>query len=444
MVNISESDIYVYCHHNNISEMKERIVVVGGGFAGLTFIKKLDKNKFDITLVDTHNFHSFPPLFYQVASSGLDPASISFPFRRELRRMSRQGVRFHLGSVRTIDTGKRTVTTERETIPYDHLVIAAGTTNNFFGNDSLRDYVYTLKSTPEALRCRNAILERLELASTSKNPKYRARLLSFAVVGGGPTGVEIAGALGEMKKYILPREYPEIDPDDVRIEIIEGSPSLLGNMSAKAQKDAVKYLNELLVHVNTSRKLKSYDGDMMTFADGSTMEAGMVIWTAGVTAVRFDFKGDSMPQCGHGGRILCDGYNRVQGVERMYALGDIALVASDSYPNGYPQLAQPAIQQARLLASALNRGQFDRVFSYNDKGTMATVGRNRAVVDLGNLHLGGFMAWAAWMGVHLMSLLGMRNKITVLVNWIWAYFTYATSLRILMIPTRYPLRSHSR
>ncbi|MDE6490863.1 MAG: FAD-dependent oxidoreductase, partial [Muribaculaceae bacterium] len=270
---------------------KEKIVIIGGGFAGLNLIKCLDKKKFDITLIDRNNYHSFPPLFYQVASSGLDPASISFPFRREMRKSRARGARFNMGEVRHIDTVRHTVTTEFETIGYDKLVIAAGTTNNFFNMPQLHRSVYTLKSTPEALRCRNEILDRLERAAITRDTGKRRRLLSFVVIGGGPTGVEIAGALGEMKRYILRREYPTISLDDMRITLLEGGDSLLRVMSSKASVEARRYLSDLMVDVRTGTVMTDYDNDTVTLSDGSTIYSGMVIWTAGVTGTPIEMTG---------------------------------------------------------------------------------------------------------------------------------------------------------
>ena len=417
---------------------KQRIVVIGGGFAGIYLVKHLDRRLYDVILVDSNNYHSFPPLFYQIASAGLDPASIAFPFRREMRKLHPLPS-YHIGEVRHIDTSEKTVTTQYETIHYDRLVIAAGTRNNFFGMPSLDKYVFTIKRTSEALRCRNEILDRFERAAICRDSAMRRKLLSFVVVGGGPTGVEIAGALGEMKRYILKREYPSISPDEMSITLVEGSDRLLQTMSRSASEYALKALTRLMVDVQTDRRMQSYTDNVITFADGGTIYSGMVIWTAGVTSVSFEVKGTPL-QLGHGGRIIVDEFNRAAGLgDSVMAIGDIALHTSDTYPAGCPQLAQVAIQQARTLARNLNRGVWDKTFSYRDKGSMATIGRGRAVADLPHLHLKGWLAWMAWMFVHLISILGMRNKVAVLVNWTWAYFTYPTSLRLLIHPERYPL-----
>lgn len=420
---------------------KERIVIVGGGFAGLNLTKYLDKDRFEITLVDRNNFHSFPPLFYQIASGGLDPGNISFPFRRELRKLGTEGLSYHMGDVHTIDVLRKEVRTQFETIEYDKLIICAGTTNNFFGNPDLIKNVFTMKSAAEATRCRNEILDRLERASLCPDdPERRRRLLSFVVVGGGPTGVEIAGAIGELKRYILQREYPGINSEDLQIILLEGTNRVLGPMSPQASEEALKYLKDLMVDVRLGKLLETYRDNVITLKDGSTIYAEMVLWTAGVTGESFLFEGtDYRP--GRGNRFAVDEQNRVIGLTDIFAVGDIACMVTEKYPKGHPQLAQPAIQQARHLAHALNTDTWDKPFVYKDKGSMATVGRNLAVADLNNgVHLKGTFAWFAWMFVHLISLLGMRNKLTVLINWVWAYFTYSTSLRMLLHSTKFPLR----
>lgn len=422
-----------------VKKQMENIVVIGGGFAGLNLIKKLDHRRYRVMLVDRNNFQSFPPLFYQVASSGLAQENIAFPFRRELKKLG--NVSYHMGHVKGLDLGARTVTTSYETLSYDRLVIAAGSTNNFFGMEGLPENVFCIKTLAEAAHSRDEILDRLERGALCKDPARRRELLSFLVVGGGPAGVEIAGALGEMKKYVLPREYPELDPADLRITLIEGTGHLLGAMRPESQEKALRYLRELMVDVRLDTMMKGYADKHVTFADGHTEYWETLIWTAGVM-------GEPIPglpkEClGHGGRIVVDEYNRMKGYEEsVCAIGDIALMTTEKYPKGHPQMAQPAIQQARLLARNLNSGEWKVKFRYRDKGSMATVGKNRAVADLPRMSFGGMMAWMAWMFIHLMSLLGMRNKLSVLLNWTWNYFTYSTSLRLLMRPTKFPLRRH--
>ena len=417
----------------------ERILIIGGGFAGLNLAKKLDKNKFKVMVLDRPTFHCFPPLFYQVASSGLDASNISFPFRREFKKL--RNVSYHMGHVKNIDVAGKTVETSYETIAYDRLVIAAGTTNNFFGMPDMEKKVFCMKTVAEASHTRDEILDRLERAALCKDPERRRELLSFLVVGGGPSGVEIAGAIGEMKKDILPREYPELDQSEMKITLVEGAPRVLGSMSEKCSEKARKYLESLMVEVRVNTMLKSYEDKYVTFADGTREYWETVIWNAGV-------QGEDMPglpeECiARGKRIKVDRYSRVIGHEdSVMALGDIAMMVTDKYPKGHPQVAQPAIQQARLLARNLNAGSWDKEFEYNDKGSMATVGKNRAVVDLGHAFFDGWFAWAIWMLIHLISILGMRNRINVLLNWVWNYLTYSTSLRLLLRPARFPERRH--
>ncbi|MDE5774314.1 MAG: NAD(P)/FAD-dependent oxidoreductase [Muribaculaceae bacterium] len=418
---------------------RETIVIIGGGFAGMNLAKRLDSNRYEVKLIDRNNFHSFPPLFYQIASSGLDASNISFPFRREFKK--KRNVTYHMGHVKNIDVEKHEVTTSYETIKYDRLVISAGTTNNFFGMSGLSENVFCIKTVAEAAHTRDEILDRLERGALQPDVKRRRELLSFLVVGGGPSGVEIAGALGEMKRDILPREYPELDPDDVSITLVEGNDRLLAAMSEKSSSKALDYLHNLMVDVRLNTTMKGYSDKIVTYGDGHSEYRETLIWTAGVC-------GEPMPGLpqeviGRGGRLKVDEYNRLIGYEEsIYALGDIALMQTEEYPNGHPQVAQPAIQQAINLAGNLNAGEFKTKFVYNDKGSMATVGKNKAVVDLAKVSFGGSLAWWAWMFIHLISLIGMRNKLNVMLNWIWNYCTYSTSLRLLLRPTKYPLRRH--
>lgn len=420
---------------------KKRLIIIGGGFAGLSVARHVDKKLWDVIVVDRNNYHSFPPLFYQVASSGLEPASISFPLRRELRGRRYRGCSFHMGTVKRIDCNAKCIETEYETLHYDTLVIAAGTTNNFFGIPQLEKHVFTIKSTSEAIRCRNEVLDRLERGALCRDADLRARLLTFVVVGGGPAGVEIAGALGEMKRFVIKREYPSIDPDEVKVILVESGASLLRSMSRRSSADAREGLRQLCVDVRTDMTVKDYTDGVLTFADGTRIATDTVIWTAGVTGVTFNIDGCGEP--GPGNRRLVDAYNRVQGLEDVYAVGDIALMQLPDYPKGHPQVAQVALQQGRLLGRNLNVSPERRQpFVYHDKGAMATIGRNRAVVDMGGVHLSGLMAWIIWLVVHLISILGMRNRAVVFINWMWNYFTFSSGLRLLLRPDRLPLRSY--
>lgn len=418
-------------------EKLQHIVIIGGGFAGLNLAKELDKNKFRVTILDKNNFHSFPPLFYQIASSGLEPSSISFPFRREMRRL--KNTNYHFGEVLEIDSKNSTVRTQFETIKYDQLVIASGTTNNFFNQPELKEKVHTLKSTAEAIRLRNEILDRLERACITTDRERRRQLLSFVVVGGGPSGVEVAGALGEMKRYILNKEYPEIDIDDVRVILIEGTDRFLRTMSERASHDAKVYLGHLMIETRLNCMMKSYENNVLHMSTGEEIYCETLIWTAGITGNKIN--GISDDSITRGNRYIVDSNCKIKGYDNIYALGDIAYLEDESHPNGYPQVAQVAIQQAKHLAKQLNTGA-DTAFKYVDKGSMATIGRNRAVCDLKFAYLYGRPAWATWMFIHLISILGMRNKVNVLINWVWAYLFYTTSLRLLIRPVKYPIRKH--
>lgn len=417
----------------------EKIVIIGGGFAGLKLSKKLDRNRYEVALIDRNNFHCFPPLFYQIASSSLVSANICFPFRRELKDMPHCS--YHMGHVKDIDLEHRTVTTSYETISYDRLVIAAGATNNYFGMRNMDKETFGIKTVAEAAHTRDEILDRLERGAICSDPKRRRELLSFLVVGGGPSGVEIAGALGEMKKYIIPKEYPELDPDDVTVTLVEAAGSLLSAMRPQSQAKALEGLKQLMVNVRLNTSLKDYSDKIVTFGDGSKEYFETLIWTAGV-------KGEPIPglpaECiGRGNRIIVDEYNRVKGLEdSVMAVGDIAIMQCEDYPNGHPQMAQPAIQQAVNLARNLNEGSFTHPFQYHDKGSMATIGKNRAVADLPRLSFHGFFAWLTWLIIHLISIIGMRNKLSVLTNWAWNYIFSSTSLRLLLQPTLYPRRRH--
>lgn len=418
-------------------EKLQHIVIIGGGFAGLNLAKELDKNKFRVTILDKNNFHSFPPLFYQIASSGLEPSSISFPFRREMRRL--KNTNYHFGEVLEINSKNSTVRTQFETIKYDQLVIASGTTNNFFNQPELKEKVHTLKSTAEAIRLRNEILDRLERACITTDRERRRQLLSFVVVGGGPSGVEVAGALGEMKRYILNKEYPEIDIDDVRVILIEGTDRFLRTMSERASHDAKVYLGHLMIETRLNCMMKSYENNVLHLSTGEEIYCETLIWTAGITGNKIN--GISDDSITRGNRYIVDSNCKIKGYDNIYALGDIAYLEDESHPNGYPQVAQVAIQQAKHLAKQLNTGA-DTAFKYVDKGSMATIGRNRAVCDLKFAYLYGRPAWATWMFIHLISILGMRNKVNVLINWVWAYLFYTTSLRLLIRPVKYPIRKH--
>ncbi|MCP9611424.1 NAD(P)/FAD-dependent oxidoreductase [Coprobacter tertius] len=415
-----------------ISKDKQRIVIIGGGFAGMNLISNLDSEIYNIILVDRNNYHAFPPLFYQVASAGLEPASVCFPFRQELRK--RKNLQLWMGEFLRVDTDNKIVETSTGNISYDFLIIATGTTSNFFGNNQLEDKVYTLKSTTDAIAIRNQVLWALERASTCNDAEQRKHMLCFVVIGGGPTGVEVAGALGEMKKYILAREYPDIIKSEVRVVLVEGSDRLLRTMSNESSIKSLQYLRQLEVEVKLNLILSSYNGTELTFNNGNQLVCDTVIWTAGVTGE--PAPGIPQESVNKAGRIITDEYNRIKDIDNVFAIGDVCYMETPAFPHGHPQLAQVAIQQARNLASNLNKRIDPKPFRYNDKGSMATIGRNRAVADIAKMHFYGRPAWMIWMGVHLISLMGMKNKIFTFINWMWYYFTYTTALRLLIRPPK--------
>lgn len=418
-----------------IPEVKQpRIVIIGGGFGGLTLLRKLRKTNFQVVLIDQNNYHQFQPLFYQVATSGLEPSSISFPFRKVFQ--SRSNIFIRITQVTSIDTANKRVITRIGHINYDFLVIAAGAETNYFGNEHFKENSYPMKSVPEALLLRNTLLQNLENALITDDPDEREGLLNLVIIGGGPTGAELAGAIAEMKKYILPKDYPELNFDDMKIYLVEALPAVLNVMSKKSKETALKYLESLKVIVLLNKKVSDYDGRMVTFADNSTIRSNMLIWTAGVSAVKFE--GLPAESFGKGGRLLVNRVNMVKGFTDIFAIGDIAFMTEDKWPNGHPQVAQVAIQQARTLAKNFSHLS-DRNklvdFSYHDKGSMATIGRNLAVADLPGLSFTGFPAWLIWMFIHLISLVGFKNKVITFINWIWNYITYDQSLRLIIKPS---------
>lgn len=415
---------------------KEKIIIIGGGFAGINLCKRLDKDLYDISLVDRNNFNSFAPLFYQVASSELASADICFPFRREFKKL--RHISYHLGHLTDIDVEARKITTCYETLEYDKLILAAGSTNNYFGMLNLKEETFGIKTVAEAAHTRDEILDRFERGAICHDRARRRQLLSFLVVGGGPAGVEIAGALGEMKKDIIAKEYPELSPDDITITLVEGTDNLLGAMRPHSRKYALKSLQKLMVNVRLGTLMTDYSNKYVTFADGHKEYYETLIWTAGVCGVPMPGLPDSC--IGHGNRIIVDEFNRVKGCEGVYAVGDICLMQTEDYPNGHPQMAQPAIQMAVNLAGNLNDPGRKKPFRYRDKGSMATIGKAKAVADLPSFSFRGFSAWFAWLAIHLVSILGMRNKLSVLSGWFWNYVIDSTSLRLLLRPAKYPLR----
>lgn len=408
----------------------KRVVIVGGGFAGLTLARKLNRKYFDVVLLDKNNYHQFQPLLYQVATAGLEPSAISFPFRKVFQK--RTNTHFRLCKVLYVDPDQRQIETSAGTVAYDYLVIAAGCTNNFFGMEHVQIASMPMKSLSEALGLRNNLLCMFERAIC--NGKSEA--LNIVVVGGGPTGVEISGALAEMRDYVLPKDYPDINFSDTQIILVEALPRLLSAMSDHASVKARAFLEKMGVKVMLDVAVKDYADGRILLSNGHTIATQSVIWASGVTANYID--GLNRPEnTGRGGRLKADAYHRVEGFDRIFAIGDVCLQTETKYPNGHPQMAQAAMQQARNLAENLlsaEKGKPMNEFRYNNKGSMATVGRNKAVVDLPHLRLAGFFAWVIWMFVHLMAILGVKNKVLTLIDWTWSYLTYNPSLRLIISP----------
>jgi NADH:ubiquinone reductase (H+-translocating) len=416
----------------NIPEVKEkRVVVVGGGFAGLTLMRQLVKKKFQIVLIDKNNYHQFQPLFYQVATAGLEPSAISFPFRKVFQ--SKKNIHIRVTEVVRIDTQLKRIYTTIGYINYDYLVVAIGADTNFFGNEFIQTHSFPMKSVSEALGLRNNILQNFEKALITEDQDEKDGYMNFVVVGGGPTGVELTGALAEMKRFVLPKDYPELDFNRMKIYLLEASGSLLKGMSYVSSEKAYQYLLKLGVKVMLNTQVKDYDGKHVIFEKGNTLRSNTMIWAAGVHANRIE--GLDIALYGRGNRLMVDQVNRVKGYDTVFAIGDVSLMASKKFPNGHPQLAQVAMQQARLLAKNLENEILKKPlkpFVYKDLGSMATVGRNLAVVDLPFVSFQGFFAWMVWMFVHLFSIVGVKNRLLIFINWLWNYFTYDQSLRLII------------
>lgn len=412
---------------------KKRIVIVGGGFGGIELANKLNKSGYQVILIDKNNFHQFLPLIYQVASAGIEPSSISFPFRNIYKRRKKDFF-FRMAEARAVVPEKNILQTSIGKIEYDYLVLAAGTVSNYFGNKHIEEVAMPMKNISEAVGLRNAILSNFERAITCADKNERKELLNIVIVGGGATGIEIAGALAEMKRFVIPKEYPEIDPNELKIYLIEAADRLLQGMSPKSSQATLRFLTNMGVEVILEKKVADYTDKKVIFENGDTIPTRTFIWTSGVKAVTIN----NIPsdRLGRGGRILVDEHNRVKGYDNIFAIGDQCIMTTDSsFPNGHPQLAQVAIQQGRLLAKnflAMVQNTPLTPFTYKDLGSMATIGRNKAVADINKTHLKGFVAWVIWLVVHLRSILGVRNKLVVLLNWIWNYITYDQSVRLIM------------
>lgn len=409
-----------------------RIVIVGGGFGGITLAQGLRKSPFQVVLLDKNNYHTFQPLLYQVATGGLEPDSIAFPLRKMFTKQS--NLVFRVAEVGQVHHSEKFLETSIGRIEYDYLVLATGSVTNFFGMEDIEANAHGMKSIPESLDLRSLILQNFEEALETPD-KGQHDLMNFVVVGGGPTGVETAGALAELKRHVLPNDYPELDFNQMDVTLIEAGDQLLAGMSDKSSEDAKKDLENLGVQVMTNTMVSGYDGKIVRIKGAEGLQAATLIWAAGIKGAVV--AGVDEEEIGRGGRIKVNAYNEMEGMKDLFVIGDLATMSTEAYPNGHPQVAPAAIQQGANLAKNLERkatGAPLTAYKYFDKGSMATIGRNRAVVDFRKIHLKGFIAWAGWMFVHLMYLIGFRNKAVVLVNWVWSYMTYDKGNRLIIRP----------
>ena len=413
----------------------KRIVIVGAGFGGLKLAQKLMGMGYQVVLFDKNNYHQFQPLFYQVATSGIEPSSILFPLRKIFQK--RKDMYIRVAEVYSVDTEKKELSTSLGTAWYDYLVIGTGVNSNFFGMKNMEEFAIPMKSVSEAMSLRNRLLLSFEKAVTLRDQNEKKALLNVFVVGGGPTGVEVAGAIAEMKNFVLPKDYPDQNFDLMQINLVEGSGGLLGGMSPHASKKALFYLQRLGINVMLNTKVTDYDGNFLSLGEDVKIRTQTVIWAAGISGeVPGGLPNESI---GRGKRLLVNEFNKLKGFEDIYAIGDVSVMATPKYPNGHPQVAQVAIQQGLNLSknfiSMLNNSAL-KPFRYTDRGSMATIGRNRAVADLPFIKFSGFIAWLTWMFVHLMAIVGVKNRVLIFINWMWNYMTYDQSLRLILWASR--------
>ncbi|MEZ4803198.1 MAG: NAD(P)/FAD-dependent oxidoreductase [Gelidibacter sp.] len=409
-----------------------KIVIIGAGFGGIAIAKSLKNKPFDVLLIDQHNYHNFQPLMYQIATGGLEPYSIAYPVRRIFREQ--KNIRFRMAKVLSLNPDSKELHTSIGTLAYDYLVIATGSTNNFFNFEPIKHKLLTLKSIPDALNMRNFIYQNLEEALAQANNNNMEELMNVAIVGGGPAGIELAGALSEMKHYVLPKDFPDLDFQKMNIHLFEAGGELLGQMSKEASEKTLIYLQNLGVEVHLNTKVENYDGSILKIADGKTFTTDTVIWTAGVKGAPID----GLPKESLiGGRILVDEFNAVKGVKDIFAIGDVAACVTQENPKGLPMLAPVAQQQGKQLKKNLlnliNNKPL-QPFKYFNKGVMATIGRNKAVVDLPIWKFQGTFAWLVWMFIHIMSLVGFRNRFGAFLDWMANYFTYDKPLGLIIRP----------
>ncbi|WP_114938188.1 NAD(P)/FAD-dependent oxidoreductase [Mucilaginibacter endophyticus] len=410
---------------------RPRVAIIGGGFGGIQLAKKLKNAPVDVLMIDKHNYHTFQPLLYQVAGGSIAADSIGFPLRRIFTRQN--NFRFALAEVKKINPESNTLDTDIGTIYYDYLAIATGSNTNFFGNKEIEHFAMPMKNIPEALNLRSLILQNLETSLVSKDPEEKAALMTFVVVGGGPTGVELSGALAEMRELILMKDYHGLRKHSMRVYLVEGKAELLASFSAGARAKAKKFLEDMDVTIYNSAHVQSYNGYELKIDNGTSLLTRNVLWAAGVKGEVPE--GISADNIARGNRILVDEFNKVKGYENIYAIGDVAAMISDEYPNGHPGVAPVAIQQGQNLGENVYR-MFERQplkpFKYRDKGSLATIGRNKAVADLGKIHFQGFFAWLVWGFVHIMSLAGFTNKGIIFFSWAINYFTKNSDNRLIV------------
>ncbi len=416
---------------NNQSSGFPKIIIVGGGFGGIALTKKLKNKEVEILMLDRHNYHTFQPLLYQVATGGLEADSIAFPLRKIFK--GQKNFNFRVANVQEVDAGNKKVITDIGDFDYDYLVLATGSETNFFGQKEIEHFSMPMKTVPEALNLRSLILQNFEEAVIETNPERKDALMNFVVVGAGPTGVEMAGALSELKNHVLPNDYPELDISKMDIYLIEGDARVLSPFSEQASEKAKQFLEKMGVHVLTGTRVNHYDGDRITYNTTESIPTRGVIWSAGVKGAIIP--GLDKAEIVRGGRLKVNATNVVSGYENIFAIGDLAHLENEAFPAGHPGVAQVAIQQGNQLAENLINTISNhpvKYFEYFDKGSMATIGRNKAVVDLKYWKFQGFFAWLTWMFVHLLFLVGFRNKLVTLMNWIWNYFSYDKGTRLII------------
>ncbi|NCD69808.1 NAD(P)/FAD-dependent oxidoreductase [Mucilaginibacter agri] len=408
-----------------------KVVIIGGGFGGIEVARKLANEPVEVLMLDKHNYHVFQPLLYQVATGSLESESIAFSIRKNFD--DQKNFTFRIAEVTSINTDKNTIDTTIGEMAYDYLVVATGSTTNFFGNKDIEHYAMPMKSIPEALNLRYLILQNLEEAVLAKTHEEREEYLNFVLVGAGPTGVELAGALAELRNHVLTKDYPELTKDQMQVYLVDFLPKVLGPFSEESSAKAKDFLVKMGVKVELNVKVESYDGKIIKFADGREIRTKNVIWSAGVMGVVPE--GISKDTIERGNRIRTNNICQINGLTNVFAIGDVAAMITDETPKGHPGVAQVAIQMGqnvgKNIASIIN-GKPTEPFKYNDKGSLATIGRNKAVADLGKIKFQGFFAWLIWMFVHLVSLLGFRNKVVVFVNWIMNYINYNGGTRLIL------------